>query len=81
VIVLNSLSFLKPVSNLFKNYNVVNLYLDNDTAGIKYSKELIQNQKNVIDKSKLFIGFKDLNEKLISIKSADKVKFNTELKM
>ncbi|CAM4082104.1 toprim domain-containing protein [Gillisia hiemivivida] len=65
VIVLNSLSFLKPVSYLFKNYNEVDRYLDNDTAGIKYSKELIQDYKNLRDKSCLFEGYKDLNEQLI----------------
>jgi len=69
VIVLNSLSFLKPVSNLFKNYREVDLYLDNDKAGNEYSKELIQTQKNVIDKSECYKAYKDLNEKLISVKS------------
>ncbi len=73
VIVLNSLSFLEPVSYLFKNYKVVDLYLDNDTAGIKYSKELIQDYKNLKDKSYLFEGYKDLNEKLISIRKKIKV--------
>jgi len=80
VIVLNSLSFLKPVSNLFENYNEVHLYLDNDTAGIKYSKKLIQTQKNVIDKSDSYKGYKDLNEKLISFKSKNKVNSKSRIK-
>ncbi len=73
VIVLNSLSFLEPVSNLFKNYNEVDLYLDNDTGGIKNAEELIQNHKNVIDKSDFHKDYKDLNEKLISIRTKRKV--------
>ncbi|TVZ26058.1 Toprim domain-containing protein [Gillisia sp. Hel_I_86] len=68
VIILNSLSFLEQVSLLFKKYNRVELYLDNDQSGNNYSEELIQKYKNIIDKSNLFNGYKDLNEKLISIK-------------
>jgi len=79
VIVLNSLTFLEPVSHLFKNYKKVDLYLDNDSAGIKYSKELIQNHKNVIDKSDSYKGYKDLSEKLIAVKSINKVKSETKL--
>ncbi|WP_051227780.1 toprim domain-containing protein [Gillisia sp. JM1] len=81
VIVLNSLSFLKPVSNLFENYKEVDLYLDNDTAGIKFSKELIQYYKNIKDKSNLFGGYKDLNEKLISVRSINRVNSKIQLKM
>jgi 5S rRNA maturation endonuclease (ribonuclease M5) len=73
VIVLNSLSFLKRVSNLFENYNEVDLYLDNDTAGIKNAEELIQKLKNVFDKSDSYKDYKDLNEKLISIRKKIKV--------
>ena len=80
VIVLNSLSFVEPVSNLFKNYNEVDLYLDNDTAGIKNAEELIQKHKNVIDKSDSYKAYKDLNEKLISVKSINKVKSEIKLK-
>jgi len=68
VIVLNSLSFLERVKILFKNYKAVNLYLDNDNPGNKNSKELIQNYKQIIDKSDAFKGYKDLNEKLIYIR-------------
>ncbi|WP_081661802.1 toprim domain-containing protein [Gillisia sp. JM1] len=80
VIVLNSLSFLKSVSHLFKNYKEVDLYLDNDTAGIKYSEELIQNHKNMIDKSDSYKGYKDINEKLISVKSKNKVNYKSTIK-
>ncbi|TVZ26594.1 Toprim domain-containing protein [Gillisia sp. Hel_I_86] len=77
VIVLNSLSFLEQVGLLFKKYKRVELYLDNDQSGNNYSEELIQKYKNIIDKSNHFEGYKDLNEKLISIK--EEKKFNEEV--
>ncbi|WP_029331276.1 toprim domain-containing protein [Gillisia marina] len=72
IVVLNSLSFLEQVSLLFKKYKRVELYLDNDQSGNNYSKELMQKDKNIIDKSHLFEYYKDLNEKLISIKKEKK---------
>jgi 5S rRNA maturation endonuclease (ribonuclease M5) len=67
VIVLNSLSFLQAVSELFENYKNVELYLDHDEPGRIYSKELTDRYSNVKDKSKCYIGYKDLNEQLISM--------------
>ncbi len=68
VMVLNSLSFLEAVSELFENYKEVELYLDNDATGRMHSKELTNRYSNVKDKSECFIGYKDLNEQLISIR-------------
>ena len=68
VIVLNSLSFLQAVSELFENYNKVELYLDNDATGRMHSKELTNRYSNVKDKSGCYIGYKDLNVQLISIR-------------
>lgn len=65
LIVLNSLSFLQPVSHLFKNYKEVDLYLDNDQSGRIHSEELTNQFSNVKDKSDCYFGYKDLNEKLI----------------
>lgn len=72
IIVLNSLAFLQQVTPHFKNYKEVELYLDNDQPGKKYSKDLLQNYKNTKDRSELFQGYKDLNEKLISNKKTRK---------
>ncbi len=72
VIVLNSLSFLQPVSYLFVNYKEVELYLDHDESGRIHSKELINRYSNVKDKSGCYIGYKDLNEQLISIRKEKK---------
>ncbi len=68
VIVLNSLSFLEPMSELFENYKEVDLYLDQDESGRMHSKELTDRYSNVKDKSECYIGYKDLNEQLISIR-------------
>jgi len=66
VIVLNSLSFLQAVSELFENYKEVELYLDHDESGRMHSAALTKLYSNVKDKSECFIGYKDLNEQLIS---------------
>jgi len=68
VIVLNSLSFLQAVSNLFENYKEVELYLDQDESGRMHSKELTDRYSNMKDTSECYIGYKDLNEQLISIR-------------
>ncbi|RKS56027.1 Toprim domain-containing protein [Gillisia mitskevichiae] len=68
VIVLNSLSFLEPVSELFEKYKEVELYLDHDASGRIHSKELTDRYSNVKDKSECYIGYKDLNVQLISIR-------------
>ena len=68
VMVLNSLSFLQAVSELFENYKEVELYLDHDEPGRIHSKELSNRFLNVKDKSEFYIGYKDLNEHLISKK-------------
>jgi len=67
ILVLNSLAFLQQITPHFKNYREVDLYLDNDRAGNKNRKILLQNYKITKDKSELFQGYKDLNEKLVSI--------------
>ena len=66
IIVFNSLAFLEQVTQFFKNYKEVDLYLDNDQPGKKYSNNLLQNYTNIKDRSNLFQGYKDLNEKLVS---------------
>ena len=77
VMVLNSLSFLEAVSELFENYKDVELYLDHDATGRMHSKELTDRYSNVKDKSECYIGYKDLNEQLISIRKEKK--FNNKI--
>jgi len=63
-IVLNSLAFLKDVRKIISNYNEVLLFLDNDTAGEKATKELLNLYNNITDRSGSYTGYIDLNAKL-----------------
>ncbi|MFD2521389.1 toprim domain-containing protein [Emticicia soli] len=65
-IILNSLNTLKKVS--FDKYKQMWLYLDNDAAGIRATQKIIEENplKTVLDCSKLYKGFNDLNEYLVS---------------
>ncbi len=42
------------------------LYLDRDATGRKITQQLMAVSKKCIDKSKLYEGFKDMNEKLMA---------------
>lgn len=64
-IVLNSLAFLRDIHNLFPKFSEVQLFLDNDTAGKKATKELLAYYTNIIDSSDSYSGLKDINEKLM----------------
>ena len=62
IIILNSTAFVKSIVRFFKNYDKVNLFLDNDPTGKKISLLLNQNYGHTMDKSALYKNFKDLNE-------------------
>lgn len=66
-IVLNSLALLEKVSPLLKKYNSVNLYFDNDVAGINAGRLLQKIKPGAIDHSREYNLFKDLNEYFINI--------------
>ena len=65
IIILNSTAFVKPVVSYFKDYDKVNLLLDNDATGKRISLLLSQNYTHVMDQSLLYKNYKDLNEWLI----------------
>ena len=65
IVVLNSIAFINEVILLLTDYQKVVLFLDNDTNGNKITTYLLEQYKNVIDQSSVFINYKDLNEKLI----------------
>ena len=64
IIVLNSLSFLQQITRYFNNYTSVDLFLDNDQAGKKNAKQLLQYYPHIKDQSHRYKNYKDLNEKL-----------------
>ncbi len=65
-IILNSVSFVKRIKNIASNYSKVGLYLDNDSAGKKATKQLLTDLHNSVDMSAIYEHKKDLNEFLMA---------------
>lgn len=65
ILVLNSLSFFTRSLLLMEKHEHIHLYLDNDAAGQKCTKELQQRTDRVIDERSFYKGCKDLNEWLV----------------
>ncbi len=65
LMILNSLSFLPEILEIFTHYSTVTLYLDRDSAGIKATEKVLRAWPHCKDGSWLYEGYKDLNEKLV----------------
>ena len=65
-LVLNSTAFINKLLGKVDEYDSLELYLDRDARGIKITQQLMAVSKKCIDKSKLYEGFKDMNEKHIA---------------
>ena len=63
-LVLNSVSFTGRIQKIALPYSRVSLYLDNDPAGRKATKQLLGDLSNSVDMSALYAGKKDLNQLL-----------------
>jgi len=63
-LILNSTSNTLKAIPKIREYDTVNLYLDNDESGIRATQELSLASKNHIDHSLEYRTFKDLNESL-----------------
>jgi hypothetical protein len=63
-LVLNSVSFTDRIQKIALPYSKVGLYLDNDPAGKKATKQLMADLSNSVDMSALYAGKKDLNQLL-----------------
>lgn len=62
-LILNSLSFFNKSLQLMEKHERVDLYLDRDTGGIKFTREALQRDSTkYIDQSFLYEQKKDLNE-------------------
>lgn len=69
-LILNSLSFFNKSWELMDKHEKVNLYLDRDAVGMKYTQEALRRQpEKYVDQSFLYEQKKDLNEWLEQIKS------------
>lgn len=77
-IVLNSVANAKKIYPFLDNYPLTSLYLDNDEAGDKYTKALIQHAKRGIsDLRHNYEKAKDLNEYLFLASLNNNIKNNT----
>ncbi|MFV5695435.1 toprim domain-containing protein [Flavobacterium sp. LB3P122] len=65
-LILNSVALLVTNISVLSNYDFIELYLDNDTTGDKYSLLVMERYENTKDCRALFYGFKDLNEWLVN---------------
>lgn len=61
-LILNSVALITKNLSVLENYQTIELYLDNDTAGNKYTKIIKEAFPNSIDCREIFKGYKDLNE-------------------
>ncbi|MBD3906498.1 toprim domain-containing protein [Chryseobacterium sp. Ch-15] len=65
ILVMNSIALLRKSMEHLKNYPDINLFLDNDNAGIKCKSEIIKSFPEAKDHSAIYSNHKDLNEFLI----------------
>jgi DNA primase len=61
-LILNSVALLQKNISILKEYPTIELYLDNDGAGDKYTNIVLENFLNAIDCRIIFKNFKDYNE-------------------
>ena len=64
-LVLNSLAFFEKEKERMEGHQQINLYLDNDTAGKKYTQQALEWSKKFVDQSHLYKAHKDLNASLM----------------
>ena len=65
ILVMNSIALLNKSIEHLKNYPNINLFLDNDTAGIKCKSQILKSFPKAKDHSGIYSSHKDLNEFLI----------------
>lgn len=65
-LVLNSVALLEKNILILENYHTIELYLDNDNAGNKYTQSILNQFENSKDYRAIYFGFKDLNEMIIN---------------
>lgn len=66
-LILNSVALLDKNTSLLGNYNTIELYLDNDEAGDKYTSLILNQFSTAKDCRIMYKGFKDMNEYHIAV--------------
>ena len=61
-LILNSVALITKNLSVLENYQTIELFLDNDTTGNKYTEIIKEAFQNSIDCRGIFKGYKDLNE-------------------
>jgi Toprim-like/CHC2 zinc finger len=61
-LILNSVALLQKNISILENYDTIELYLDNDEAGYKYTNIVLDNFENATDCRAVFKGYKDYSE-------------------
>lgn len=61
-LILNSVALLEKNISILNNYLEIEIWLDNDEAGNKFSNLILNQFPNANDFRKNYLGFKDLNE-------------------
>lgn len=62
MLVLNSLSFLERSIPILDRHKHVDLYLDHDAAGRRATSKALAHSPAVVDRSDLYLGYKDFND-------------------
>jgi len=65
ILVMNSIALLNKSIEHLKNYSDINLFLDNDNAGMKCKSVIIKSFPEAKDHSSVYSNHKDLNEFLM----------------
>lgn len=66
-LILNSVAFFEKNRPLMEDYERIQLYLDNDSTGQNCTRRALSTSHKYVDESKLYTGYKDLNDWIIHI--------------
>lgn len=66
-LILNTVALIVKNIALLDHYETIQLYLDNDSTGEKYTKLILEKYENAIDCRSLYNSHKDLNDWLVDI--------------
>ncbi|HRN73533.1 MAG TPA: toprim domain-containing protein [Ginsengibacter sp.] len=70
--ILNSLAFFEKTIPFLEQYDAVHLFLDRDTAGQNCSKKALKISSRYRDESRMYRGYKDVNDWLVSMGKVNK---------
>ena len=66
IIVLNSLSMLRAATAKAKAFSGIDVYFDRDVQGVQHTREFIKALPYATDRSKVYEGYNDYNDKIKS---------------